>query len=42
LNDILWKRLCFHHPEFMWRSKMLNGVNKWWVSSFFLLVFFMY
>jgi amino-acid N-acetyltransferase len=29
LNDILWKRLCFHHPEFMWRSKMLNGVNKW-------------
>ncbi|KAI8887558.1 DUF619-domain-containing protein [Backusella circina FSU 941] len=30
LNDILWKRLCFHHPEFLWRSKKLNGVNKWY------------
>lgn len=29
LTDILWKRMCDHYPELLWRSRKDNGVNKW-------------
>ncbi|KAI9245068.1 hypothetical protein BY458DRAFT_543195 [Sporodiniella umbellata] len=30
LTDILWKRMCDSYPEFLWRSRKDNGVNKWY------------
>ncbi|CAG8609035.1 7930_t:CDS:2, partial [Acaulospora morrowiae] len=28
--DILWKQLKIMHPNLMWRSRVDNGVNKWY------------
>ncbi|KAI7870213.1 hypothetical protein BDF14DRAFT_1721427 [Spinellus fusiger] len=30
LTDILWRRMCDAYPEFLWRSRQDNGVNKWY------------
>lgn len=30
LTDILWKRMTDAYPDIMWRSRIDNGVNKWY------------